>query len=65
LQGRAKVIHCDPIIERLHRIREAMGREYGFDAHRIARAIREDEKANRRKIVSRAPRRARKDRKAS
>jgi hypothetical protein len=55
----------DPIIERLHRIREAIGRQHGFDARRIAGALREEEEANGRKVVSRAPRRPARSRKAS
>lgn len=55
----------DPIIERLHRIREAIGREYGYDARRIARALRDEEEAKGRTVVVRPPRRPSKSRQAS
>jgi len=35
--------HRDPIIEELHRLREAIGRAHGFDVRRIAATIRQHE----------------------
>ena len=51
----------DPIIEELHKLREAIGKAHDFDAHRIAETIRQHEDASRvvviRALRTRAPRR--------
>jgi hypothetical protein len=55
----------DPIIEEIHAIREAIAREHGFDAQRIARALREEALAGHKQVVSRLPKRISKARKSS
>ncbi len=55
----------DPIIEDLHRIREAIGRAHDFDVRRIAASIRSHEKESRARIVRELPKRAMRSRKAS
>lgn len=50
----------DPIIDELHKLREAIGRAHDFDVHRIAATIRQHEQANKdsiRQVSKRAPRR--------
>jgi hypothetical protein len=55
----------DVTIERLHRIREAFGREHGYDARRIARALRDEERANGRKVVTSPARRPTRSKRSS
>ena len=47
----------DPIIDELHRIREAIGKAHDFDAGRIAAAIRQHEEENPEGVVRESPKR--------
>ena len=40
----------DPIIDELHKLREAIGKAHDFDIHRIAATIRQHEQENREKV---------------
>ncbi len=55
----------DPIVDGLHRIREAMGRAHGFDIQRIAAAVRERELRHRKPVIKALPKRSARARKAS
>jgi hypothetical protein len=47
----------DPIVDKIHKIREKFGREHGFDVRCIARALQEQEAEHPQKLVSRSPKR--------
>jgi hypothetical protein len=51
------VKRSDPIVNEIHKVRENLGRRYGFDVRRIAKALREAEGTMGHPVVSRAPRR--------
>ncbi|MEX2663012.1 MAG: hypothetical protein WD227_13875 [Vicinamibacterales bacterium] len=55
----------DPIIEELHRVREAIGKAHDFNVRRIAAAIRQREDENPEGVVSESPKRSARQRKAS
>ena len=55
----------DPIIEELHKVREAIGKAHNFDAHRIAETIRQHEDASRVPIIRGSRTRAPRHKKAS
>jgi len=55
----------DPIIEELHRVREAIGKAHDFDARRIAAAIRQHEEENPESVVRESPKRSARQKKAS
>ena len=55
----------DPIIDELHRIREAIGKAHDFDAGRIAAAIRQHEEENPEGVVRESPKRSARQKKAS
>ena len=55
----------DPIIEELHRVREAIGKAHDFDARRIAAAIRLHEEENPEGVVRESPKRSARQKKAS
>jgi hypothetical protein len=55
----------DPIIDGLHRIREAIGRAHNFDVHRIAATIRRHEEESPERVIRELPKRATRQRKAS
>jgi hypothetical protein len=55
----------DPIIEELHRVREAIGKAHDFDARRIAAAIRQHEEENPEGVVRESPKRSARQKKAS
>ena len=40
----------DPIIDELHKLREAIGKAHDFDIHRIAATIRQHEQENQEKV---------------
>jgi len=46
----------DPIIEEIHAVREALARESGFDAEKIAEAARKRQAESGRKAVTLPPR---------
>jgi hypothetical protein len=56
---------CDPFIDELHRVREAIGKAHDFDARRIAAAIRQHEKENPEGVVRESPKRSARQKKAS
>ena len=55
----------DPIVEELHRVREAIGKAHNFDARRIAAAIRQHEDENPEGVVRESPKRSVRQKKAS
>jgi hypothetical protein len=55
----------DPIIEDLHRVREAIGKAHDFDVRRIAAAIRRHEDVNPEGVVRESPKRSARQKKAS
>lgn len=55
----------DPIIEELHRVREAIGKAHDFDARRIAATIRQHEDENPEGVVRESPKRSARQKKAS
>ena len=55
----------DPIIEELHRVREAIGKAHDCDARRIAAAIRQHEEENPEGVVRESPKRSARQNKAS
>ncbi len=55
----------DPIIEDLHKIREAIGRAHDFDVHRIAQTVRQHEALGRKRVVRTLPKRKTRPKKAS
>jgi hypothetical protein len=42
----------DPIIEELHKVRENLGRKYGFDVRRIGEALQANQGQRGRRVVS-------------
>ncbi len=48
----------NPILEEIHAVRDALRRACDFDVARIAAVVREHERANRARLVTRPPRRA-------
>jgi len=60
-----KMKRRDPIIEELHRVREAIGKAHDFDARRIAAAIRQHEDENPEGVVREPPKRTTRQKKAS
>ncbi len=50
----------DPIINELHRVRENMGRKFGFDVRRIGEALRGKEGQGHQLVTRRARRTAKK-----
>jgi hypothetical protein len=59
-----KMKRRDPIIEELHRVREAIGKAHDFDARRIAAAIRLHEEENPEGFILESPKRTRRQKKA-
>ena len=57
--------HRDPIIEGLHRVREAIGKAHDFDVQRIAATIRRHEDASREPVIRALPKRTTRPKKAS
>ena len=55
----------DPIIDKLHRVREDMGKAHGFDVHRIAATIRRHEDESRESVVRESPKRTTRQKRAS
>lgn len=55
----------DPIIDDLHRIREAIGKAHDFDVRRIAATIRRHEEKSGRRVVREVPKRTTRHKKAS
>ena len=55
----------DPIVEELHRVREAIGKAHDFDVRRIAAAIRRREEENTEGVVRESPKRSARQKKAS
>jgi hypothetical protein len=55
----------DPIIEELHRVRQAIGKAHDFDTRRIAAAIRQHEEENSEGVVRESPKRSARQKKAS
>ena len=55
----------DPIIEELHRIREAIGRAHNFDVQRIAATIRRHEEESREPVIRALPKRPTREKKNS
>ena len=49
----------DPIIDELHKLREAIGRAHDFDVHRIAETFRRHEEENKGRIRQGSKRTAR------
>jgi len=47
----------DPIVEKVHRIREKMAAEAGYDVREIFKRIKESEKRSGRKFVRLSPKR--------
>ena len=57
--------HRDPIIEGLHRIREAIGKAHDFDVQRIAATVRRHEDKSRDLVIRALPKRTTRQKKAS
>ena len=55
----------DPIIDDLHRIREAIGRAHDFDVRRIAATIRRHEEQGREGVMRELPERTTRQKNAS
>ncbi len=55
----------DPIIDDLHRIREAIAKAHDFDVRRIAATIRRHEDEGRKSVVRQLPKRTTRQKKAS
>ena len=55
----------DPIIEGLHRIREAIGKAHDFDVQRIAATVRRHEDESRDLVIRALPKRTTRQKKAS
>lgn len=55
----------DPIIDDLHRIREAIGKAHDFDVRQIAATIRRHEDERRKSVVRQLPKRTTRQKKAS
>ena len=55
----------DPIIEGLHKVREAIGKAHDFDVHRIAATIRQHEGESREPVIQQLPRRTVRHKRAS
>ena len=55
----------NPIIDDLHRIREAIGKAHDFDVRRIATTIRRHEDERRKSVVRQLPKRTTRQKKAS
>lgn len=55
----------DPIIDELHRLREAIGRAHGFDVHRIAATIRKHEQDGKERTLLNGSKRPARQKKAS
>ncbi len=55
----------DPIIEGLHRVREAIAKAHDFDVRRIGATIRGHEETRRMRVVREVPKRASRQRKVS
>lgn len=55
----------DPIVDKLHQIREDIGRAHDFDVHRIAETIRRHEEESREGVVRESPTRTTRRKKAS
>ncbi len=47
----------DPIIDELHKVRENLGRRFGFDVRRIGEALQANQGKQGRRVVSRPARR--------
>ena len=47
----------DPIIDELHKVRENLGRRFGFDVRRIGEALKASQGKQGHRVVSRAARR--------
>ena len=57
--------HRDPIVEGLHKVREAIGKAHDFDVHRIAATIRRHEDESREPVIRALPKRPARHKKAS
>jgi len=57
--------HRDPIIEGLHRVREAIGKAHDFDVQRIAATVRRHEDESRDPVIRALPKRTTRRKKAS
>lgn len=55
----------DPIIDNLHRIRQAIGKAHDFDVRRIAATIRRHEDERRQPVVRQLSKRTTRQKKAS
>ena len=55
----------DPIIEELHKIREAIAKAHDFDVHRIAATVRRHEDESRESVIHELPKRSSRHKKAS
>jgi hypothetical protein len=55
----------DPIIDKLHRVREDIGKAHDFDVRRIAATIRRHEDQSPEGVVRESPKRAPRQKKAS
>ena len=55
----------DPIIDELHKLREAIGRAHGFDVHRIAATIRQHEQDGKKRTLLKGSKRSARQKKAS
>ena len=55
----------DPVIDELHKFREAIGKAHGFDVHRIVATIRQHEGESRVPGIRELPKRTPRNKKAS
>ena len=46
----------DPIVEKIHRVRDEQAKKFGYDLHAIGEDIRERQATSGRKLVARSPR---------
>lgn len=46
----------DPIMEELHRVKDQLAAEFGYDVRRMAKALQAEQKRSGRKVVSFTPR---------
>ena len=57
--------HRDPIVEGLHKVREAIGKAHDFDVYRIAATIRRHEGESQEPVIQELPKRTARHKKAS
>ena len=55
----------DPVIDELHKFREAIGKAHDFDVYRIAATIRRHEDESREPVIQELPKRTARHKKAS